>query len=144
MPSAFFHANTGKSKKGIQSLYFLHGIQSARYLNLLMKKNEALRKNSSSVVITSELIFFIASINIANALVFHTLNSEMRKYKSVIHPLFSSHLITKKKPLYFKNYETLHILRSWETHVRLFAAGSRWWEELLVNSVLKGQILQCS
>lgn len=49
------------------------------------------------MVIRSELIFFIASINISSALVFHMLNSEMRKYKSVIHPLFSNHLIKKKK-----------------------------------------------
>lgn len=35
---SFFHANTGKCKKGIKSLYFLHGIQSARYFILLMIK----------------------------------------------------------------------------------------------------------
>jgi len=51
----------------------------------------------------------------------------MIKYKSLIQAVFSSHLITQKPDVsvqYGVKIMSLHILQSWETYIRLFAAGS--------------------
>lgn len=41
---------------------------------------------------------------------FHTLNSEMRKYKSLIHSVFSSHLIPQKSDV-----SVQHIVKLWDS-----------------------------